>query len=284
MGKHERDWAEEAEIAVADAINGIETSIYTQKIATDIVEHISKNYKCEIKNAKWVGSESYEDKGDVHVFLLNGIKVPVELKFSRDNGSGTKANPTTAILKKYISNDIKTYPEVDQELGLKDQRYRMVEEKIGRPIKNTSDYEKNLRHIRDTGGKEFCDMIADVTAPGQEQYALYAANECNKNLDNVNTWVKSVLNGNNTSKSVDDSDELVYCVIKKFESEKQTVEFYDFTAIDSHITEVRATGKSICFDNKNDKTVIRLSVHWKNICQGGKSPCFNVFVGINMSI
>jgi hypothetical protein len=49
--------------------------------------------------------------------------------------------------------------------------------------------------------------------------------------------------------------------------------------MDRNVTKVEATGKSIKFVNASGKDVVRFSVTWKNICQGGSTPCFNVFIG-----
>ena len=55
--------------------------------------------------------------------------------------------------------------------------------------------------------------------------------------------------------------------------------FYDFSEMDSVVTEVVNSGKSIKMLNQHGKEVLRFSVLWKNICQGGQTPCFTVFVG-----
>jgi hypothetical protein len=279
MGKHERAWAEEAEIAVTNALNGIASDKHIQKIADEIKQHINSKYNSAFKHAVWIGGESYDDKGDIKIFLADDTEIHVETKFSFEKGSGTKANTSTKVLKKYVDVNIKTYPEFDEELGLKKQRYNLVENRVGRQLRNNSDYTKTLRYIRDTGGEDFIELIAKVTSPGQEQYAEYASAAMNKHLDNVNKWAGLILSGNNTTKSLAKSSDLVYCVIKNFESKNQTVEFYDFTDMDSNITNVVASGKSIKLQNQSGKDVLRLSVTWKNICQGGQTPCFNVFVG-----
>jgi hypothetical protein len=279
MGTHQRDWAEEVEISVADAINGKSVDLHVWQVANSITNRISSLYQSPIDHAVWTGGNSYQNAGDVEVVLKDNSVVPVEIKISFIKGSGTKANPSTSVLKKHINENIKTYPQFDEELGLKTQRYALVEQRIGRPLKNASDYAKNLRNIRDTGNADFLDVIADITSPGQEQYAMYAAEQMNNYLNNVNQWVKKILAGNNTTQSVPVVDNLLYCVVKNFESKNQTVEFYDFTDMDSNITNVVSSGKSIKLQNKSGKDVLRLSVTWKNICQGGQTPCFNVFVG-----
>ncbi len=164
-------------------------------------------------------------------------------------------------------------------MGLKKERFALVEERIGRTLKNNSDYAKTLRNIRDSEDEVFLDIISKITSPGQEKYAEYAATCMNKYLSEVNRWVNMLLSGNNTTKTAANNSDLVYCVVKNFQSKKQTVEFYDFTDMDSNITKVVASGKSIKLQNKSGKDVLRLSVTWKNICQGGQTPCFNIFVG-----
>lgn len=279
MGTYQRDWAEEVEISVADAINGKSVDLHIWQVANSIINQIKSLYKSPIDHAVWTGGNSYQNAGDVEVTLKDNTVVPVEIKISFIKGSGTKANSSTAVLKKHVNDSIKTYPQFDEELGLKKQRYDLVEQRLGRSLKNASDYAKTLRSIRDTGNEEFLNTIAEITSPGQEQYAMYVAEQMKNYLDNVNQWVTKILAGNNTTQFVPDSENLLYCVVKNFESKNQTVEFYDFTDMDSNITNVVSSGKSIKLQNKNGKDVLRLSVTWKNICQGGQTPCFNVFVG-----
>ena len=73
--------------------------------------------------------------------------------------------------------------------------------------------------------------------------------------------------------------DISYCVVQHFETDYQTVEFYNFADMDRTIAKIEASGQSIKFYNANNKDVIRFSVHWKNICQGGATACFNVFIG-----
>lgn len=279
MGKYERDWAEKAEIDVTNAINSITSEPHIQLIADKILNLIKDKYSSPIKNAVWIGGENYSDKGDIKVILDNDIEIPVETKFSFENGSGTKANISTTVLKKRIDEDIQSYPQYDDQLGLKNQRYKLVEECIGRPLKNTSDYNRSLRFIRDNNDEKVIEQIVKITTPGQESYARYAAEKMNQKLFEVNNWVDQILAGNNTIKKVAYSNNLVYCVVKKFGTKNQTVEFYNFDDIDSNVTQVISSGKSIKLQNQSGRDVLRLSVTWKNICQGGQTPCFNVFVG-----
>jgi hypothetical protein len=270
MGSHQRDWVEIAEKSVADGLNGLKQNKYITKIVNTIRSKIGTDY---IK-AIWVGGEDYKNPGDVHVLTSDDI-IKIELKFSYKKLSGTPKNFGSKIFKKKIDSSIKSYQEYDEELGLKEQRYSLLEKKINKKIKTAKEYETILRVLRDRNDP-IIKQIEKITEPGQEQYATYASKELNKYLDNVNKLTNELLNINEIDSSQQD---VVYCVIKQFESENQSVEFFDFTDMNKKIVGIVASKKSIKFYNSNGKDVVRFSVNWKNICQGGKGPSFNVFIG-----
>lgn len=270
--KHSRDWAEKAEISVADALNGEKVSKSISLIAEAIREKVTEPYW----NAEWVGAESYDEKGDVHLNMVDNTKIPVELKFSKKSGSGTKANVTTNIVKKFFSEQTQSYPEFEE--GYRQRRYALVEEKSGLKGLTKKNYEKLLRKYREEE-PEFLEKIAEIAGESQEAYALYLASVMNSSLDQTNKWVASILKGDHTVKDSNFEGELLYCVIKNFESANQTVSFYNLQEVNSTVTKVEAIGKSIVLYNEVGNVVMRLSVHWKNICQGGATPCFNVFLG-----
>jgi hypothetical protein len=271
MGKYEREWSEEAEKAVTDALNGISVDEYIDDIASEIQNQINE----PIDHADWVGGNDYSNPGDIHVILKSDKIVKVELKFSKKDGNGTLKNMGALFLNQYISNTIQTYPDFEE--SYKKQRYKLVESYIGRGLRNQSDYCKELRRLRESvivDDNQILDKIADITSPGQIAYASYAANEMKKYLTKVNQVVNTMLGA-----TVDVKQDILYCVIKKFKTKAQKVYFYDFSDMDRNITDVISTGKSIQLVNTSEKKVITMSVTWKNICQGGDNPCFNVFLG-----
>ncbi len=279
MGIYCRDWAEEAEKDTAQGIMGVSDSEYNQQIADAIKQQIATLYPDQdITEAQWVGAEAYDDKGDIKVFLDHFTEVPVELKVSNAGGSGTKANPSQAIFTKKVNENIISYSEYDKQLGLLDKRFKLVEDKIGRSIESNADWGRVLREFRNTE-PEVLEQVADITTPGQAAYAKYAATELNNNLDQLNILVQDILSGDNTTSDFSSDSELMYCVVKHYESKKQSVSFYDFSEMDSVVTEVVSSGQSIKLLNQHGKEVLRFSVTWKNICQGGQTPCFTVFVG-----
>lgn len=267
--KNDRVWAEPAEQQVAEALNGNPTSTHITKIATAVKTYVASRFPNEkIVKALWIGGDDYGNVGDVSIQLTSSY-VPLELKFSLEEGRGTAKNLSAKLFKKTIDPNILSYIEYDKLYGYKKQRFDLMESLTGKTYKRDNAYHNDLRVFRETK-PEVLEQIANITAPGQEGYASYVADECNKHLDKVNILVQSLLN-----KQVPG---MMYCVIRNFETSDQSVEFMDFDK-ENTVTKVVASGKSIrCFNSKN-KDVVRFSVHWKNICQGGKSPCFNVFIG-----
>lgn len=271
MGKHERDWVEEAEKAVASGLNGAAQNCWIDAV----VKHIQQKIPPAYHKAVWVGGADYHNPGDVHVHYDRDPMVKVELKFSHGSGSGTAKNISTKVLTKKVNSNIKNYPDFDAELGLRQQRYELIESIAGAPIPTATKYTSILRNLRNANDPVI-DKIAEITAPGQIKYAEYAAQQLNQHLKQVNALVNSLLN----TDSVDQlHQDVLYCVIRNFESSAQTVDFFDFTEMDRVITKVEASGKSIKFLNASGRDVVRFSVTWKNICQGGATPCFNVFIG-----
>ena len=279
MGVYCRDWAEEAEKDATQGILGTSDSEHNQQIADAIKVEVTRLYpNTTIADAKWVGAEAYDDKGDIKVFLADGTEVPVELKVSFGGGNGTKANPSQALFNKKVSNTILGYSDYDKQLGLLDKRYKLVEGLIGRSIKSGADWGRVLREFRKTN-PAVLEQVANITTPGQSAYAKYAASELSNNLEQLNMLVQDILSGDNTTSEFSSDSELMYCVVKHYESKKQAVEFKDFSEMDSVVTEVVNSGQSIKMLNQHGKVVLRFSTTWKNICQGGATPCFTVFTG-----
>lgn len=267
--KNDREWAEPAEKEVAVALNGGTTSTHITAIADKIKSQIVTRFPNEqMVKAIWIGGADYGNVGDVRIELTSSI-VPIELKFSLEEGRGTAKNLSAKLFQKRIDPSILSYIEYDKQFGYKKQRFDLIESLTGKTYKRDNAYHADLRVLRDTNPKVL-DKIADITAPGQEKYAEYVAKECNNHLDKVNILVQSLLN-----KQVPD---MLYCVVRNFNTSTQAVEFMDFDK-ENKVVKVVSSGKSIRCFNSNGKDVVRFSVHWKNICQGGKSPCFNVFIG-----
>lgn len=271
MGQYQRDWVEVAEKAVASGLNNEPQNDYITSVVNAIKVKIPQSYSL----AQWAGGNDYANAGDVHVHYANNDVVKIELKFSHGQGQGTAKNVSDRFFTKNIDPTVQGYKLFDQSLGLKAQRWQLVEQVSGVTIKNHSHYARLLRHYR-LVQPTLLEQIANITEPGQTQYAQYAADQLNQHLVKVNEIIPQLLNTDLVDQTRQD---VLYCVIKQFETSQQTVDFYDFTDMDKNIVKVSATGKTIRFQNQNGKDVVRFSVTWKNICQGGSTPCFNVFVG-----
>lgn len=270
MGKYERDWAEAAELAVCSGLNGDTVDSSTQQVVEAI-----QQFEPNIRRAQWKGRANYSHGGDIILELLSGTTRPCELKFSSESGSGTAKNLGAKTFTKKINENIQGYREYDLSNGYHARRYQLVEERIGRTIKSAGDYQSILRGFRSTDPL-MLNLVADITAPGQVAYANYAADLLNHNLSQVNQLVQAILPISGTRPA---SQDMLYCVTKNWQKPNQTTEFYDFRDMDTQVTNIRSSGKSILFCNQHDRTVLTFSVTWKNICQGGATPCFNVFFG-----
>lgn len=269
MTKNSRSWAEPAEKAVADGINGNTTNQYAIKVAQAIQAHVP-----DIKEAKWKGASDYAEGGDIILYLNNGIVRMCETKFSKRTGSGTAKNLGAATFKKRINSSILGYQEF--ETVYREERYKLFEQYFGSRPKTASEYAKKVTaHFIANPEHPLKQQLNDITTPGQVKYAEYAASELNKFLPEVNNLVNWIL-GNIDSRQV--NQDMIYCVVKNWEHEFQTVEFYDFLDMDRTVTQVEAKGKQVKFKNSKGKDVLTASVHWKNYI-GVKTPCFNIFIG-----
>jgi hypothetical protein len=270
MGKYERDWAEAAELAVCNGLNGENVDTYTQRV----VEAIQQS-EPNIRRAEWKGRANYSHGGDIILELASGSKRHCELKFSLESGSGTAKNLGARTFTKKVNENIQGYREYDRACGYQALRYQLIEERIGRTPKSVMDYESILRKLSLTDPSVLT-LVADITAPGQVAYAKYAADLLNQHLPRVNQLVQTILPISGTRP---DNENMLYCVTKNWMKTSQTTEFYDFKDMDTQVVNIRSSGKSILFCNQHDRTVLKFSVTWKNICQGGATPCFNVFFG-----
>ena len=273
--KNSRQWAQLAEQGVTAAINGPTDDPHAQLVADRIKGHVPG-----IVSAEWKGAKDYANGGDIVLVLEDGTKRPCECKFSKKSGSGTLKNMTGDTLNKDIDPSIKGYPEFD--LPYKKKRYELFEYYEGRQPQTAKEYQAKLRGWKTTDRARL-DEIRDITTPGQEAYALYAASELNQYLDRVNDFVNKILSTKFDFVNKILRQDVLFCVTKNWQDKSQSTEFYDFLNMDRKVTQVVAKGKTIKFQNGKGKDVITMSVNWKNICQGGQTPSFNVFIGNEFS-
>ena len=273
MGKYERDWVEVAEQDVANELNGINVNQYSKSIANEIKKELEKN-NIMFDKAVWSGGESYDDAGDVNILYKGKIIYGVELKFSHQGGKGTKANLGQNKFHEYI-DEIIGYELFDEQLGLKKERYLAVEKYKNIKLRNKKHYEDSLREIKKTD-KNFIKQIATITKSGAEEYTKYIEMMGNKNLDKINDLTEDIFNSKHVKESKS-TKKVLYCIVQHYESSQQEVFFEDFQKLDTKVVKITSEGKSILFKNRFDKTILRFSVNWKNICQGGATPSFNVF-------
>ena len=295
MGKHERLWSEKVEKNVAAALNGAPSSDSDMRIAESIKRQVlSKLPKTSTLGvATWTGGGAYSIPGDIMLEVNDSLagrtEKNIEIKVSKKGGKGTKGNVGSTWFKKQVNEEILSYQDFDKRGGFKARRYRFLENKFGVTLKTKKEYETLLRERRD---KEFIKKpnkapvhgptvtkIASIAGESKEEHASYVVKEINsskENFDKFNKAVSKVISGNNTVGHTDvELDE--YCIIRHYGKEKQSEELVDFSTMDNDVKRVYSKGFGICAANQSGEIIVRFNVHWKNICQGGQSPCFNIF-------
>ena len=141
------------------------------------------------------------------------------MKFSKEKGSGTKANTTTEIVKDYLSEKVQSYPEFEETF--RKERYSYLGNLIGSEL-SKKQYETALRRFRESK-RSVLTEIENNAKRSTESYASYIADKMNDNLSGVTSFVIEILKGNNTRKKSKLNEELVYCVVKNFNKENQSV-------------------------------------------------------------
>ena len=188
-----------------------------------------------------------------------------------------------------MDSSIPAYADFDAVNTLK--RFNIVKDHLGLLPGSKAEYEKVLKEAKDAKIAQWPSLhaaISEATNPTKSKYAARVVKDLNKLLatdegkKKINQMVKEVFDGNNTCKPSDEDTKKCsyYVVVKRYEQDDQTQEIKDFEiCAHGEVVKAKASGYQIQLLNSEGKTVLNFATHWKNICQGGKTPCFNVFVG-----
>ena len=277
MGSYQRGWSDVVESEVSAYLSGdCGVTSYNAAIGDEIKTGLAGKL---IKSSDWSGKGNYSEPGDIRLTLDDDSMVFVELKCSKNVvGSGTKANLGQASFKNSIP-ELLSYSEFDEKY--KKLRYTHIlhltnKENISEIKK--SEYENVIRNIRDEYGKVGLSQIVKIATESQEGYAKYIADNSNSYMSGIQAFSDRLSNSQHESTN-NKKHQLLYCVVNSVGKENQTISIKQFTPKKIH--SVVSKGKSIIMLDESKKVVWRISVHWKNICQGGATPCFNVFDGGN---
>lgn len=277
MNANRREWAEQVEIDIVNTLNGHNTN---HLYVTQAVETLKAKFN--IKSAEWIGNGDYHTKGDIKLLTTDGVKY-IELKTSDKKTSGTTANPGQAFFGKLIEDTL-SYTEWEKEDGVFQQRYNLVGN--NNPI-SKGEYEKTLRTWRSNDATNpIFKKIQDITNAKKGEYIDYLLPKLNKQLEKINSILYCIKNGEHTIKRINEvlssnklpANDYFILVITQYKTDNPGVTLVDTYNTKYNITAIKKGGEqSMVFVDDTGTVVFRFAVNWKNICQGGATPCFSVF-------
>lgn len=308
MGKHERGQIRRAEEIIVKILNGKPINLVDRKNlwfdhAVKIAETLKQDYP-SIVLATHLG-DIYDNASDISIKMANGTILFIEVKMSETkSGVGTKANmgqdsltnfglfigdviswsqfrdskKHTLWVKKYL-DIFKNYPSNFKEIG-----------SINKLI------EVRARYLRDNSGKEILAMIQRRDRREKIEYLKYLKQQ-KQDHENIKKFYILLMLGVH-------KEENILKLIKRSnlisELENLIVYYSNSNQGDIVITKEDVGGRIInlvknsifilCFPSKNTYCVIirkksdnttekllQIVFHWKNISQGIKTPCLNIF-------
>lgn len=318
MGKQEREQILLLEKSIVNVLNGNKPIISQgdrwYKHLDPFVEKIKSDFKGIIK-AIHIGNVYGPELGNIKLILENGTNAFIELKASEsETGKGTLANISQDSLTKY---EIIYHPKNEKILSWSEWRKKtnfssLVEEQLDRmPYYSRSiSFEEKARKVKELAGKGdkkatlVKAKIMEIAKHDKLSYIRYIKN-FNINEENLSKFLCCLLSGIHTEKeilkffsSVSKSDiERSYEVLTLYYSNVRTgkvivtkqpnkikellAEYSDFElvypseasgVVNTYITAKNKTNGKIA-------KILNFVFHWKNIFQGIKTPCINVFLG-----
>ena len=318
MGKQERDQILLLEKSIVNVLNSDEPIIREgnrwYKHLDPFVEKLKNDFKGIIK-AIHIGNVYGPELGNIKLILENGTNAFIELKTSESEaGKGTLANISQDSLTKY---GIIYHPKNEKILSWSEWRKKTnflskVEEQLNRmPYPSISiGFDERARKVKELANKRIKEAvlvkekIMEIAKHDKLSYTRYIK-DFNINEENLLKFLCCLLSGIHTEKeilkffsSVSKSDlergfELIIfyysnvragrvIVTKQPNKIKELLtEYSDFElAYPSEASGVVNT--YITAKNKTKGEIVKILnflFHWKNIFQGIKTPCINVFLG-----
>lgn len=313
MGKHERQQIEEAEKSIVKLLNSQKINDLDRKNrwfnhASTIAEKIKKDFP-NFEKARHLGNR-YDNTGDILV-VSAGKTFFVEVKMSDTKaGIGTKANISQDALTEncLFAGNVKSWSAfredkkheqwVDSYLGsflkypekiLKITNFTLQREEKGRYLRNLKKKGNKrateiLNKIHERDRKEKIEYLNYLKGQKQQEEMIKrffilitlgvhvggALEDLIKNdnffqeVKNLFVYYSNISRGRVTVRREDAGDK-VKKIIGNFSSFKIT-----FPNDVSHC-------KIVGIKNGNEHPLLQIVFHWKNIAQGIKTPCLNIF-------
>jgi len=275
MGKYERDWADDLGKLICATFNGEPSTNQAVNLA---VETIRNRYP-QSTHIEWSGDGDYSSIGDIMVYNSSKCCAAIELKSSRSGGRGTSANVSQDFFGKWFETGI-GYSAWEKQDGIWDHRYRIVEQLTGEYPKNQTRYVELCRKLKDAG--QLTEIIWR-TNEKKSEYIQAIAPIVEANCERMSVLLHILRQGKHTIAAIRDAlvDPTVTLprsiLIGQWLDDNPQWSWDDkASSPDDGIVSIEYTDKGIVFLQKSGQKA-RFQLHWKNVAQGVKTPCFNIW-------
>lgn len=275
MGKYERDWADDLGKLICESFT-LET-IDTLAVSR-AVETIKTRYP-QATHIEWTGDGDYSSIGDIMVWRDDQCVAAIELKSSRSNGRGTSANVSQNFFGEWFDDGI-GYTAWEKQDGIWDHRYRIVEQLTGIQPRTQTQYVELCRVLKESG--QLTEIIWR-TNEKKTEYIQAIAPLIEANCDRMSVLLHILRQGMHTIRAirealVDSTITLPRSILigQWLDADPQWSWDEKASSPDDKISSVAYTNKGIVFRQESGQEA-RFQLHWKNVAQGVKSPCFNIW-------
>ncbi|OGY48785.1 MAG: hypothetical protein A3J65_03820 [Candidatus Buchananbacteria bacterium RIFCSPHIGHO2_02_FULL_45_11b] len=307
MGKHERESIEEAEKIIVKLLNN--ESLSKSDLKNHWLEHtrsIAKKIKkdfSDITSVRHLGND-YATIGDIS-FMYYGQEIIVEAKMSdKKSGRGTKANISQNALteNKLFGGGVDSWSEFRNKKRHDLWVMKYLDEFKEYPENLPQDKENKARYLRKFKKKnkkaaEILNEIQKRDRREKEEYLLYLSKQ--KQIpENIRRFLSLIILGIHKKEKISAlirSDDFIFKAQKlilyygNLSDKKIIVSSEDvgsslkkilskFKYFKINFSPDVTCCKLVGVDSKgNNVTLLQIVLHWKNIAQGIKTPCLNIF-------
>lgn len=313
MGKHERESIEEAEIIIKKLLNNESLSKkdlknHWLKHAQAIAAQIEKDF-LNISSAKHLGND-YSTIGDL-LLICDGREVLIEVKMSdKKSGFGTKANISQNALteNKLFGNGVISWSDFRDEKRHDSwvmnylNKFKEYPDKITNIKNSQTNKDEKARHLRKLKRKDkvAAKILDDIQKRDREEkleYLLYLSKH-KQVPENIRRFFSLIVLGIHKKEEMSaliksdvfieksqklilyygnlSGDKVVVTTQDVGSSLKKIFSKFKYFQIDfaPGVTYCKLTGVDL---KKNAVPLLKIVLNWKNIAQGIKTPCLNIF-------
>ena len=269
---------EEIEIFEKEIVDNLNKTLCSNKkevqAISSLIEHTFDFSKAEHNG------NSYKEPGDITLYQNNGEKIFLELK-KIQNGRGTLANITQDAFTKYkVFNGI-SWSNFRKNTGFQDKILTIILSYDPTfEFTTQAEFQKKVRLIKDNPNfLLFRKQIEELARQDKIDYLNYLQT-LPLNIDFLQIFTRNMFNGTHTIGNYS------FDILEKDDSILYTCYYLtktDFCYIENEVNNIENLDIKFLKDTTgflittNNKPLIRVAFHWKNIFQGIATPCLNIF-------